>query len=66
MITELDYLERIMLAVEKIAFLLEKSDIISGYRQKKDDNIIKYIPPNVKEAWVVEPYTICLTSLPPQ
>lgn len=65
MTNELDYLERIAVAIERIAFLLEKSDIISC-KENKDDNIVKYVAHNIKEAWVVEPYTICLTSLPPK
>lgn len=65
MLNELDLLNRIAVALESIAKSLKKDDEI-------DDNIIQKIEPwdsskkNNTDAWVLEPYCICITTMPPQ
>ena len=65
--TELDYLERIANALERIAILMEEKNDITRFGKKKH----KLLPEreegnNHQNAWVLEPYSVCITTLPAQ
>ena len=65
--TELDYLERIANALERIAILMEEKNDITRFGKKKH----KLLPEreegnNHQNAWVLEPYNVCITTLPAQ
>ena len=64
---ELDYLERIADAVERIANALEEKNDITRFGKKKHKLLPEREDGNIhKNVWVLTPHDTCLTSMPPQ
>ena len=61
---KLDYLERIAVALERIANVIDKFDETTI----KVKNNLPKIDDSVKhtDAWVMQPYDVCITTYPPQ
>lgn len=64
---ELDYLERIADAVERIANALEEKNDITRFGKKKHKLLPEREEGNIhKNAWVLVPYDVCITTFPAQ
>lgn len=63
--TELDYLERIAIALERIANVMDKFNETAIKAKQKEE--FEVDDGNIHQnAWVLSPHDTCLTSMPPK